>query len=268
MTLQRPLSQSTIYEAKPVLTPVANRTKIEKLLAVFEAASCDIRQQASNLVTSEGVNSFQTQSLVICDYMDLARRQILHNVDQIQKENVDISNQLQMALDRKSYYKQKCRQLQQALGDANIESRSQVRSNKSIKRKSKKGRRDKEQMPLQQLNTENLNELSGRSSKRSKSNNKIKAENSLLIQRVHELTQQNLEILSTFKKVRKSKRGRQPEEPAYVLTPGRQEAIKLNELSKKDSIHASGKNSKTKTCYTFQQPSSQYESQKSVQPFN
>ena len=72
-----------------------------------------------------------------------------------------------------------------------------------------------------------------------KSKVEIKSENQALLQRVHELTQQNMEILNAFKILRE-----QHSIPENLSTNEEQETQILQKQSKKDSIHGSGKPSK------------------------
>ena len=89
--------------------------KIEKLLAVFEAAGCDLKQQTYDLRTWDQLSNFQNQCDTIVSYMDLARYQIKIAVDKMQKDLLSYSEKLTNIKNKKQYYKQKCKQLQHAM---------------------------------------------------------------------------------------------------------------------------------------------------------
>ena len=89
--------------------------KIDKLLAVFEAAGCDLKQQTYDLRTWDQLTNFQNQCDTIVNYMDLARQQIKITVQKMQNDLLTYSDKLTNMKNKKQYYKQKCRQLQQAM---------------------------------------------------------------------------------------------------------------------------------------------------------
>jgi hypothetical protein len=61
--------------------------RIEKLLAVFEAASQDLRQNSRYLLHGCTLSFFQNQVNIVCGYIDLAKQQLSYSVRNVIDEN-------------------------------------------------------------------------------------------------------------------------------------------------------------------------------------
>lgn len=111
--------------------------KIEKLLAVFDAASQDLRQSSRNLLTGSPT-FFQNQVNIICGYIDLARQQLNYSVREVISENSYLRAKLAKThaklgkcREKKVLYKQKYKESKQRRARQTERSRAESRVNTS-----------------------------------------------------------------------------------------------------------------------------------------
>ena len=90
-------------------------SKLQKLLNVFEAAAVDLKTYSSTQIDSFSVVTELQQSLgIIANYLDLARVELLQQVNTLRADQAQTLVDLKRAQERKAKYKSKLRQHLQA----------------------------------------------------------------------------------------------------------------------------------------------------------
>lgn len=89
--------------------------KVDKLLAVFEAAGSDLRTQCKMIQSLDSLEYFQSQCNIVCGYIDLARQQLTHEISLIinekQKNFDDLNSEFVKEKNKKHFYKKKYKEL-------------------------------------------------------------------------------------------------------------------------------------------------------------